>query len=752
MSVISLLENISSEQVEDLIFQQELESKGYTFYYVLDNHDIRKYCFPGNLDGEEFEKHVDGGINFDLETDILTAYEEFFKNISPESPVFLFLEYVPEFVTLRKKIIEAADKAMLFNYVDDFMQYLDQFKEEDIPEDFTLFIAIATGLLKDGVNRFNGLVSNDSFVVDNEVPENIKHAGIFDTLQSLDPSFSPELANTIFDSFLKRAKETRRFSKRTDSEVIAKVIEMNNHLLEKLKQKKMLLLYLSSTKSSPEVFMDIRPHLPMVEGVPFNFHRTVDQLFLNRLFQDLSPDERIGRLREAARLVANREETGSAVIIDYQQQRERYININFARKKQFEEVEELFTELSKLKEKGQFRKIKALFNKLKILSKERGDQQINLQDIKNLESSIEIKQLFTLIFKKAFLNLTRGKDIQLRRGTDPIMGVGQHLPIVFISKASPQDTQLDDLGRLFIQQSFMDNNLPNNNDLVKTKLNQLRANSINNDFYADTYLEKLLYALYLLILPDTNSRNGHMNSQYVEEFLMNAYKEEEATPDPQIQADLLYAIAWVLRRNSKYDEALKVTKEGMAKFPDDARFLHSRFLITACLMDNKEDDESRRATYAAILKDIRRATEMYPSLLDGKDALIGNNIYSALLNSEAFTTILELTVTDMTNEQRLAGFRRIRTEMVGKLKENLQEKYLDYPEFLHTEAFLEFQEFREITDIKTRAQKINGAIRHMDDAIRIAERLLSFKTDSYTRFQQELVSEKEALQKELMGS
>src|SRR5215469_6287819 len=77
--VLSLLEKISARQVQDLIFEHKLLQKGYRLYYALDNHDIHKYCFPGNLSGTEFERNADGKYNYELESDRITAYEELFS-------------------------------------------------------------------------------------------------------------------------------------------------------------------------------------------------------------------------------------------------------------------------------------------------------------------------------------------------------------------------------------------------------------------------------------------------------------------------------------------------------------------------------------------------------------------------------------------------------------------------------------------------------------------------------------------------
>ena len=92
--LLSLLERISYRQIKDLIFEQHLAREKYRFYYALDNHDIHKYCFPGNLEGREFERDNAGKIKYDLESDRITAYEDFFTGINIDKPCFFLDEYI----------------------------------------------------------------------------------------------------------------------------------------------------------------------------------------------------------------------------------------------------------------------------------------------------------------------------------------------------------------------------------------------------------------------------------------------------------------------------------------------------------------------------------------------------------------------------------------------------------------------------------------------------------------------------------
>ena len=45
----SLLQEVTTRDVDDLIFEEELITKNYQFYYSIDPTDIKKYCFPFGL-------------------------------------------------------------------------------------------------------------------------------------------------------------------------------------------------------------------------------------------------------------------------------------------------------------------------------------------------------------------------------------------------------------------------------------------------------------------------------------------------------------------------------------------------------------------------------------------------------------------------------------------------------------------------------------------------------------------------------
>jgi hypothetical protein len=752
--VASLLEKISSSQIDDLIFEQRLASEGYRFYYSIDSHDIHKYCFPGNIDGTEFEKNQDGNINFDLETDTLTAYDEFFKNIIPENPVFLFQEYLSEMLGLRDLILKMARQATIVNYADSFLEHLEKLPQDKIPEDFTLFIAIATGFLRDGVRRFNGLMNNQNLIVGDQSIEEGKDQVALEECFSLEKKSDSEFAEKIFDVFLNSMSGVRRFSKKIDSDVIARLIHFNNFLLQTQGRNKLLFLYLSSTSSSIEIFPRIGDLLPRIRDTIFNFHRTVAQLFLSRLYQDLSTDLKLERLVEAKKLVRQREENQqlmnseeesykqikNSIIVSYKSLSEKYVNINFARKTQFSEVESLSTELEKAKKNLRFGSLKSLYNNLKKLSEEHGDQKVNIEDLKQLENAIKVRQVFAIIFKKSFSRLIEGKPIQMQRGSDLIVGVGQHLPIVFLYKKDSQDTTLDQIGELFLELSIFTNNTINLNLLVQNRISALSGNDPNNGFQAKTLQEKLVSALYLLILPEANPGTETKNSQFVEDFLFDIYQQElkgNVSLDI-IVSDIMYTLAWVLRRNLKLEEALEVTKAGLEAFPNDARFVHSAFLIKACVAEANLQEEEEVEVYDSFITIINDATAKYNTILANKSDLIKNNIIATLLNSDIYATSLRLSKLDLPQSEKFMLLTELHQGKLGNLKRIMRDKYYEYPEFLHTEAFLETLQSQHAENETTKLEKARFAQAALNKAIQIANNLLPYNMKEYEKLNQKL--------------
>lgn len=748
--ISSLLQKLSSPQVEDLIFEQELLRNGYKLYYAIDNHDILKYCFPGDFEGDQFEMDTTTGrINYDLETDIGTAYDEFYSGLNRSNPLFFLNEYIPELKDMKHQMEQRIRRGQqLFNYARDFNAYFENLvtSSDNIIQDFTLFISIATGFIQQGTHRFNTLMTNPYFIFRNEQFPAIENGEVIRSAfkESYSKDKDLQQIEEIFDVFVSNSPKGNRFSKLTDSEAISRVIRLNNCLLKK--GEKILVLFLSTSDLTKRVSRLITAQLPTVylpgaELRKFNFHRTVEQLFVNRLLEDLDAQTRLERLQNCKEMIRNREEldaTGATgvstdlqkhVIENFKTLRERYVNTNLARKEQFVKIEKLSQELEQVKTNMNLGRLKRLYANLRQLSDQYASDNANLNDIKIVETSFKMGQTFMAAFNKAVAGLQSQHAIKVSRGKDKIAGAGQHLPIVFLHKEKSGANLLDGIAELYLDEFALLDNINSKKDQITREITKLASSIYDTEFDARSLEDKLILCLYLLVLPDANIANK-TNNDFVEECLQELYDTGLYSPeDPIIYSDFLYILCWVLRRNAKYAEAMKIAEEGIKQYPDDPRFYHARFLVTACSIS--PDDKDRETKYLHCLRDINIAQEKYPAILGNKDHIIGMNILSTLLNSEIYTCSLMVEEGFYTGETKKEILQRIKEEKLPGLRRLVGKSYEDYPEFLHTEAYFEYLESETATDEATKKEKINSAITTLNKAIGLGMRLANYDTRSY---------------------
>jgi hypothetical protein len=753
--ILSLLENLSASQIEDLIRENKLLQDGFRFYYTVDHFDINKYCFPGGILGDKFERTENGTINYELETDIITAYEEFFSNINANSPVFLLDEYTPEFIGLRDKIIEYINKSRIFNYANTFYDYLKGLTfNSNIKEDFTLFIAITTGLLKNGAQRYNSLINNEYFLTDQEDLGNIEFTKLLESILLNSRKIDSFIVDKIYDTYKRKRPEKFNSNNRIDSEAISRLIFINNLLIKDHSDAKILFLFLSTARSSREIFRNIRLLLPIVHGIPFNFHRTVEQLFLNRLIQDLDYNDRLERLEWAKSFTSYREdnldfinpnisddpiykELETSVILGFQELREQYVTLNLSRKDQFDKTDLLYDELRRATNNMNTGHLKKLYSALKNSSQHNSDANLNIAGIRNLENAFEIGQTFILVFKRCMRNILNGQPITISRGRDEITGTGQHLPIVYRTNIPPHEHLLDELAVVYLDQ-FAFYSIRSENSKLIVKLQELTQAIFANDFKSVELHEKLIFCLYLLIFPETKLQRNKTNDDYVEDFLLDLFNQSEETLNEFVQSDYIYAVSWILRRNTKYPLALDFANRGLNKFPEDARFYHSRFLIQICLVANDEDEDFSSSAREKILEDIKSAQKYYPLLLNLKTPIIKMNIEATLLNSEIYIKTELLAHSGESSIRKAKELALLRKEQLANLKKLAGSNYNNYPEFLHTEAYFELIESDFIENAADKKYKLDCAYATLCRALEISNRLNNFKTKALIDLKQTL--------------
>lgn len=767
----SLLERLTSNQVEDLIIEHELKEKGYVFSFCIDNHDIVKYCFPGNFDGHGFELKEDNTANYELETELSAAYTYFYTSIIKQTPVYLLDEYRDEFEGLRKQIINKINSYELINYADTFLDYYETIlpsEKNKIKEHFTTFISIATGLISNGAERYNKILLMPNFIRDFDDAGGVVDESILELINKtrdiIIESQKRSLENTaiIYKDLKRLRRKSNGQNSLIDSAAIARTLFLNYWQIKE--RKKNLFFFLSSTHTIKKFFNEFNYLVLEVEGRKLNFHRTGEQIFLLYLLKDLDLNERLKRLKEAKEITLNREKyyneikkekeninseqnkIGEQLNINIKESfaelREKYIEINLSRNEQFSFIVSLHDKLNRATRNNSLVRLNSLYSQLKKISEKYGNKNENLIILNNLGNTYKFEQVFCIALKSSLNMLNERAPIIVSRGDDVIMGTGQHMPLAFLSVTN-ENFFLDEIAEFYLNLvAHFKSTTSDDSVEIANKLRSLAHNIFETNFHDKTNHEKLIFSLYLLILPQFDDYSiRYSNSEKVQFFLAELIESGVDKTDNELYSDFLYVLAWVCRRNNNYVDAYKYTKIGISFCSDDPRFYHSLFLIDICRL-NKSSVIGKFSEYTQIIKSIDTALNLYPDFLKNKSQIIKTNILCSLINSKIYNQVFVVHYDRSSNGmQKALVLERIRQRDLRQLKDEIGEAYEAYPEFLHTEAFLEFHEAFYEVDSKKKISKLNFAKVSIDKAIRRAEMIKNYKIENYKILYQDIVDQ-----------
>lgn len=330
----------------------------------------------------------------------------------------------------------------------------------------------------------------------------------------------------------------------------------------------------------------------------------------------------------------------------------------------------------------------------------------------------------------------------ISRGKDIIDGTGQHLPVVFRLSEETKDL-LDHITQLYLGQlAFMNFTLDATKNEIRSQLAKVTSSliqtSLNNGRLDEN---KILLSLYMLVLPEVGLF-GKTNNQFVGEYLLDIYDKEFNTNQEKktsLYGDLLYLLCWVLRRETEYKKALDLTNEGIKIFPEDARFYHSRFLLTVCETPKKAPSHVLMKFYDKYLEDIQKAMDLYPLLLKDQPLLIINNVNAVLLNSKLYTELLKLQIDEnLSQEKKKEQLELLKTSLLSRIKETVGFNYINYPEFQHTEALLIYVQAMATDKLNEKLRVVDLAISKINESLQIAKKLAGYHTASYEGLQTEM--------------
>lgn len=734
MLLKSLIGTLNSTQVEALIQEEKLKRSGYVFSYAIDSYDLRNYAYPLGTNGERLKA---SSLSIEYISDEQIALYTLFNK--PDIHLYVFDEHNEEIKILLDILKSAHLRGVkVFNSVDELIIQLKNeiggninllsTKSELVVSNISLLLTIAVGLQQDGVDKLNK-ISNTKRLI-------LKDINIIDDIlenSAIEDEFSlgkNELIDILYNYFIentnqKRSKGqfehfhkdvfsinelNRRISFTRDSRVISKVYTINSKLYES--DSKRILLYFSSDLKTQDLFYNkslkndqaynvLYNSSILVDNKRVNYHRSSAQVFLRllcansdseRVIPNLELIKSVIQLRE---IKDNRLSNTELSFIPEEKKLEKFLASQIDKCRREFEGYATFLQIDKfhslinsfnlknesvedkkviisilisiLEDKGNAKNVENwrynVFNRINDLSQIHAFRStIFLESIKKIDQAISYHLVATTIE-----SLGIGKDF--------IFGQDHHLPTFFLE----EEEEIQDPRYIQIVQHY-DDPAYELSTYVYELARKLFSVSENTD-------ELVLKRCLLLLMLSNSKYYGEDTSEYLEKFLLNINFKNSPH-----ESNYYYLLVWILRRNSNYHVCLKYSNKAIDEFQNDPRFYHSIALCNYCQYEENEEfdidflidaDKNAYMAYELYKKCLLRTSETNKT-----KQYIKLNMY-AIMNTLIY--IKSLGFSKHNNKFPESAILDSR-EMLNELKRS-DLNFSNKPEYLHTEALLELQEY-----------------------------------------------------------
>ncbi|MDR2408915.1 MAG: hypothetical protein LBE13_12500 [Bacteroidales bacterium] len=720
----SLLECITSQEVDDLIFEYELSLDEYKFHYFIDTNDINKYSFPfGFVANSNFDERDKRPI--EVITDEQISYHYLINN--REECLLLFDEHKEELINFVNKIERV--KNIGLQIVDAFQRQADLFdktsrgqfitfdnwkENQKLLSEFNVsaLISIALGSLSDGEERLQKLMK-DKLCYDKaeQLPQGVDK-NIFSSSQ---PSgITEKLFEQLCISYYKNvADDLGRLIARYKKCVVYDRLLNLNYIS---KNSRHLFLLISSGKTTNERLPKIAGEAGLninVNEKNFNPTRSVNQIYLKLLLDNTnntSNEDKIKELEQIRKLVCTKEnelskkEEINELLRKYRKGLEDfgegYENIslllsNFYKENFFREAltNRHITDPSNLN-------IANSISELLKISQDTG----TLQKLRrSYVYDISISKNYNTVLQQATSKISSGdRTFNTYSGNDHVTNIYNALPLVFFKEGN------EDFKKIIREIAEYVRRLPIDNDNGGS---QKIIQSINESFSLLFYKvvpneeEKIIMLIIFLMLnigtdkhPESNDAAYHL----IKEML-------EVKPiDKSWMPAFRYIESWIARRVKEYQQSINIAKRELEIDDKDPRFYHSIHLSYYCFYKDEKDNDKKLDYLTLSIENCQKAYVLYRK----KNAEINsesiNLAYIAILNGIAYLNTLIYEMKTEPENLRLAR------EYLNELKCQ-DTNYFKQAEFAHTEAFLLKTEYlasnnRDVEKLDLAGQAIERAI------------------------------------------
>jgi hypothetical protein len=715
------LHDLHPAKIQELIDDLHLRQTGTRLHYAIDTSEVFDFCFP--INPTELRSH---DINAIAE-DQASLYEVFY--VRPDRPVLLLdyafeLQRIHEFLKrtinhefskaamVKELILEGGLGGLTSGFSDGENHVYNEELENIVRDDFNVILAIVMGIFSLGVDRFTDVMHRM-----NSTPlENINPVvkTILDGYE--EPTEESPLIKLILRELSTRHKEAaaettesgRKYNPDlTDAFAINRLLYLNTALEQAFKEGKLperhLFIYFSSAPKTQKIFelQAVKERLPVIDGNQYSFWRTRAQLFAYLINKSTDEDrqkrleETIGNLSEVKLVLEEVQKVGqefdrcSKCVLDFGLG-ENCSLAGFCHnvKKLDERIQKRKTEIYNY---GLIKTIESYHDLLKAQSKDKSQRAyVNIfksvyynSGIKNIATE-RMRQLQQITLSQSeFSNFVlpdvvsftkEAKPAHLREDRDVITGTAQYLP----TKPKIKDEKYQEIVRKILSYYKTPPQGDKDKDFEIREAYKLYMDidSQVNEFDPEHELVRCL--LYLASL---DKEGDHLAYKNLEELLGRPDVNEI---DQDILKECRYVLCWAARRIKKFKQVDLWARIATQSYRD-GRFYHGWCLNTYAWLSDKEQGKECPYTISDVIKQAREALALYLEDEDEYRQEIG-----AIYNSLA-TLWAEYAENVSCDEEAVAEAR-------GAL-ENLKV-YVprtswspDHPEYFHTEAYVELQEY-----------------------------------------------------------
>jgi len=737
------LHDLTVDKVDEVVLDLRLVADGATIHFAVDPYEIAEFCFPVNPSNTK-------PVDIDVIADNQASFNEIF--FRRQHRPLLLPEYFKELRGILNyfdhQLSDAYSKAEILQELiraGQLGEIVGKRKQayEDIAEDhFNVLLAVARGVYSVGVERFR-VVYNQRLLKENQL----------DTEDADDKLVINEILTSYSESPLKRKiyteigeliknsnetaveKERRRRSLLVDAGAIDRTIYLNMHLEKAFKQKRLkrrcVILYFSSAVRTRRIFnlAQVRAALPEINGSKYPIWRTRNQVFAYVVYKSSNPDsgqqilETIHSLEKIKSVLLELDKLqnfqcdscllkgqtpGDCALIQFCSDITSLVGEIKIARNQIENlglINNLGEDYKRLIDVQtspvglRFQSYLDLF--ADVCSS--GIKDIALDRMNQKQHWIIINSEAANLFKEGFMLGRDKRPLSFRTSRDEIINIDQILPFKPQMKSRRYTQILESI------LTYCRDPTPGQFKLLEGAHKQyVRLDP--GPGKRDPEQELLNCYLYLAFGRGSDETKAY---KYAKELVQSS---STTGAGRNMEREYRYVLLWAARRQGQFKEADDCANKAIVKWRSDPRFYHGRCLNTYAWL--QKEGEHCPLTIRDAIADAQKAIELYK-----RAARKNRDVLAANYNNLAYFFAMDAIAPETYNEDGLTKLGEARNVLSSLKKLAPKSNWLpEHPEYHHTEAFLEYQEFlmgfARNTDVEQLRDKLRHAQVEIDKAIK----------------------------------